>query len=271
MQTDKTEKLKEALRETLTQEEIQKKLKKESPSDNKKTKSSEIKNPKDIKIKNTNDLRFTNYLIYALCFIIIVLAALVIYLIMYNENSVKIVYKETKQEPEVIVKEIIKPKEIEVIKQEIVKEVETKIVDLDNKNFRKYYYTQKTRSLKCYDFKADSSIISQECKNKITNFIKKNTDFTRVEVIAVVANDDNVLFNKIQNDIKNQNEAIKKRVQEYLLRGISRQRVIEVSSFIRKNLDKYVVVTPTNYYVTSAKTNKGVIIKGFYTPNNNKQ
>ncbi|NVJ54704.1 MAG: hypothetical protein HWD90_13550 [Campylobacteraceae bacterium] len=284
MEKNNTERLKEVLSQTISQEGIEKKLKentKENPSENKakpksnssskktKTINPELSIPKVTpqakpKIKNTNDMRFINYLIYSLCLIIIITLSTIIYLLLEKDKQVAPPVKpEIKKE--VIIKKVIEPKEVEVIKEKVVTKVKTKIVDLDNKNFRKFYYTQKSKVVKCYDFKANSSLLTSTCQQKITDFVKNTKNLTRLEIIAVVANADNVVFNKIKDDISKQPKVVQNRVKEFLIRGFSRQRVIETASFIRENLNDYAVVTPTNYYVKSSKDNKGIIIKGFYT------
>lgn len=272
MKKNNTEKLKEVLSQTMSEQTIEKKLKENIKSKNKsnsnqkksKTINPEFSIPKVTpqvkpKIKNTNNMRFVNYFIYSISFIVIAVLSAIIYFLLEKQK-------------EVVVKEVIQPKKVEVVKEKVVTKVETKtkIVDLDNKNFRKFYYTQKSKVLRCYDFKANSSLVTKQCKDKITDFVKNTKNLTRVEIIAVVAQDDNVLFNKIKDDISKQNKSVQKEVQEYLIRGFSRQRVIETASFIRDNLNEYTVVTPTNYYVKSAKDNKGVIIKGFYTASEEK-
>ncbi|AXH11622.1 hypothetical protein [Halarcobacter bivalviorum] len=281
MEKKNTEKLKEVLSQTISKENIEKKLKENTKSSDRPKTSSNTKKQKTInpahsipkvspqakpKIRNTNKIRFINYIVYSLSLIIIITLSAIIYYLLEKkvlETEPKVVEKE------VIIEKVVEqqPKEIEVIKEvEVVKEkVVTKVVDLDNKNFRKFYYTQKTKILRCYDFKADSSLLTKECQERITNFVKNTKNLTRIEIIAVVADEDNVVYNEIKDDIQNQPKHVQKRVREYLIRGFSRERVIETASFIRDNLNEYAVVTPTNYYVKSAKDNKGVIIKGFYT------
>lgn len=285
MEKNNTEKLKEVLSQTISQENIEKKLKentktksnenKPKPKSNSSSKKAKSINPElsipkvtpqaKPKIKNTNDMRFVNYLIYSLCLIIIVTLSTIIYLLLEKEENKQQTPIKPEIQKEVVIKKVIEPKEVEVIKEKVVTKVETKIVDLDNKNFRKFYYTQKSKVVKCYDFKANSSLLTASCQEKITDFVKNTKNLTRVEIIAVVADADNVVFNKIKDDISKQPKSTQNRVKEYLIRGFSRQRVIETASFIRENLNDYAVVTPTNYYVKSAKDNKGIIIKGFYT------
>ncbi|RXK02938.1 hypothetical protein [Halarcobacter bivalviorum] len=278
MEKKNTEKLKEVLSQTISKENIEKKLKENTKSSDRPKTSSSTKKQKTInpahsipkvtpqakpKIRNTNKMRFINYIVYSLSLIIIITLSAIIYYLLEK----KVLIEEPKVvEKEVIIEKVVEqPKEIEVIKEKVVTKVETQIVDLDNKNFRKFYYTQKSKILRCYDFKADSSLLTKECQERITNFVKNTKNLTRIEIIAVVADEDNVVYNEIKDDIQNQPKHVQKRVREYLIRGFSRERVIETASFIRDNLNEYAVVTPTNYYVKSAKDNKGVIIKGFYT------
>lgn len=275
-----TERLKEVLSQTISQDNIEQKLKDKTANKQNAKKSPNTKKTKTInpppnittaipqekpKIKNTNSMRAFNLFFHSLSITIILVLSGVIYFLLQDKNNKQPLIKK-----EVVVKKVVEPKEIEVIKEKVITKVETKIVDLDNKNFRKFYYTQKSKVVKCYDFKANSSLVTKECKDKITDFVKNTKNLTRVEIIAVVADADNVVFNTIKNDISKQSKNVQKSVQEYLIRGFSRQRVIETASFIRDNLNEYTVVTPTNYYVKSAKDNKGVIIKGFYTSEDKK-
>ena len=285
MEKNNTEKLKEVLSQTISQNSIEKKLKEHNKtktsenriktkrnSSSKKTKTinPELSIPKVTpqakpKIKNTNDMKFINYTIYSLCLIIIITLSTIIYLLLEQKEDKQLVNVKPEVQKEIVIKKIVEPKEVEVIKEKVVTKVETKIVDLDNKNFRKFYYTQKFKVLKCYDFKANSSLVTKACKKKIDNFVKNTKNLTRVEIIAVVADGDNVVFNSIKKDINKHSKTLQNKIKEYLIRGFSRQRVIETASYIRENLNEYTVVTPTNYYVKSAKDNKGIIIKGFYT------
>lgn len=95
------------------------------------------------------------------------------------------------------------------------------------------------------------------------SFLEKNKQAIRIEVIAVIAQEDIDLFNGIEN-IKLENYSTPQRLKEYALRGLSRDRVLESTWYVKDTLGQDIVLTPTNYYVKSQKSNKGIIIKAYY-------
>lgn len=160
----------------------------------------------------------------------------------------KEIRKEVKEvEPKVIIKE---------------KTIEKNIL-LDKKNFKKYYNSLKYNTLKCYDFKAASIYIDNNCKRNLIKFLDDNKNAIRFEVIPVLAKDDNVIFEKMKKTLDTKDKEFVERVKEYMFRGLSRERVLETSSKIKEILGQNVILTPTNYYVKSKKNNKGVIIRAY--------
>lgn len=151
-------------------------------------------------------------------------------------------------------------KEDIVIKEKIV----TKIVNLDKKDFKKYYNSSKYNTLKCYNFKAGDIFPDAQCKKDLVKFIEANKNAIRFEVIPVIAKDDNRIFTKIEPNIKGLEQSFQDRVKEYMFRGLGRERVLETSWQIKDILGEDTVLTPTNYYVKSKKNNKGIIIKAYH-------
>ncbi|XPV53220.1 MAG: hypothetical protein ACNI3H_13635 [Halarcobacter ebronensis] len=86
----------------------------------------------------------------------------------------------------------------------------------------------------------NSSLFQQQaCQEKITDFVKNTKNLTRVEIIAVVADADNVVFNKIKDDISKQPKSTQNMSkQKYLVRGFARHRVVETASWLVKELIK---------------------------------
>lgn len=162
--------------------------------------------------------------------------------------------EKTKEEP--------KPKVVikEVIKEKIV----TKEIKLNKENFKKYYNSSKYNTLKCYNFKAGDIFPDSSCKNDLRKFLKANKEAIRFEVIPVIAQDDNQIFDKMKDNIKQMDKTFQDRVKEYMFRGLSRERVLETSWQIKDILGEDTVLTPTNYYVRSKKNNKGIIIKAYH-------
>ena len=173
------------------------------------------------------------------------------------------VVKDTNTEQ---IKQVQEPKKIE-IKEEVKtvqKEVITKIVKLDKNNFKKYYNSAKFNSLKCYNFKAGDVFPNAKCKKDLKVFLEKNKNAIRFEVIPVIAQDDNKIFDKIKSNISGMEQEFQDRIKEYMFRGLGRERVLETSWQIKDYLGENTVLTPTNYYVKSKMNNKGIIVKAYH-------
>ena len=162
-------------------------------------------------------------------------------------------------------KDIIEiPKETVAIKEEVkesLKEEKYNIISKE-KSFKDYYNSTKYKKLTCYDFKAGTTRPTDACKKELKKFLITNKDTIRLEVIAVIGEDDIKLFDKLDN-IKLNNLKSNK-VKDFMLRGLGRERVLETTWFIKETLGDDVVLTPTNYYVTSKKNNKGFLIKAYH-------
>jgi len=163
---------------------------------------------------------------------------------------------------ETIDENIKEPKEI--LKTVIQKQIVEKEVILEKGNFKKFYNSLKFNTLKCYDFKAANSKPDESCLKQLKPFLDKNKDAIRFEVIPVMAKDDNQLFEGMKKVLNNDNKKYVEKVKEYMLRGLSRQRVLEVSWSIKDILGEDIVLTPTNYYVKSKENNKGVLVRAYH-------
>lgn len=176
--------------------------------------------------------------------------------------------KKAEETPDLIdatpIKEATKEKVKIEIKEVIKERIVTKIIKLDKNNFKIFYNSTKYNTLKCYNFKAGDTFPTKSCKTSINKFFKKNKDAIRFEIIPVIAQKDNLNFNKLKPNITNLDKKFQEKVKEYMNRGLSRERVLETSWYIIDRFGKDTVLTPTNYYVKSAKNNKGVIIKAYH-------
>jgi len=242
--------IKEVLDKKIPQDEIEKKLKEKS-DDKTPIKKEEKSSGNGIKIipkKSTRTMNIVIYLFSILAFILLIFA---VYLFVnkkeLNNKSVNTV--EIKEITKVVVEEKIVPK----------------IVDLDNKNFKKYYNSMESKSLKCYDFKAGQIYLSNDCKNKIDTFFKENINSIKFEIIPVVSFEDNIIYKEIENNIKTLDKQVKAKIEDYLLIGLSKQRVVETTFYIKEKFGEETIIVPTNYYVNSSKNNKGVIVKAYFS------
>lgn len=173
--------------------------------------------------------------------------------------------KETAKEEVKVASEQKKEVTPEVKKEVIIKEkIVTKLLPLDKKSFKQYYYTSNFNTLKCYNFKEGSVLPDAQCKKDLKKFLEENKDAVRFQVIAVISEDDNIIYNKFKDNISGMEQSFQDRVKEYMNRGLGRERVLETSWQIKHILGNDVILTPTNYYVESKKNNKGIIIKAYY-------
>lgn len=187
-----------------------------------------------------------NIIIYIFSFVAILLMVFAGYLYMNKSTTaVKeiVIYKDS--EPKEIIKEVIKEK---IVPAE----------EIDDKQLKSYFNSNKFETYKCYDFKVGQATFPNECKTSLKEFLNKNKNSFKLEVTAVVSPDDIELINKA----KLGNASVKMR--EYIVRGFSRERVLETSFYIKDFIKDDVILTPVNYYVTSKKLSKGVIIKAYY-------
>lgn len=222
--------------------------------------------------KKSKEQKNLNILLYLIIIIAILLLAIAIYLFTNNtatpttknmivEEKIQTPMKVEKKELPILIE---KPKEIIKIKEVIKEKVVTKIEDLNNNNFKKYYNSSKYNTLKCYKFKEGDIFPDEQCKRDLKKFLAENKDSLRFEVIPVIAENDNKIFLKLQSNIQNLDKTFQDRVKEYMYKGLSRDRVLETSWYIKDQLGEDTILTPTNYYVKSKKDNKGIIIKAYY-------
>lgn len=186
-----------------------------------------------------------------------------------QDKTIKLVEKDIEKNKQDAIKNIVKneEKKEEINKKEnfIIKEkIITKVVNLNKENFRQYYNSSKYETLKCYNFKAGNIFPDSKCKKDLKKFINTNKDAIRFEIVAVIAKDDNIIFNKIKSKLQGLEQSFQDRVKEYMFRGLGRERVLETSWQIKDILGEDTVLTPTNYYVKSKKNNKGIIIKAYH-------
>lgn len=280
---DKTEELKEILNKKLSSDEIEKKLKEE----NKKASTKEEVKIPYIKNKEHDDEKESNILLYLVSTIAFLLLILTIYLFVRTPNTKQPIETMTIEKENIIntpseIKDLVKEEVInvleknevkeepkreepkEIIKEKIVEKTIEKEVILEKGNFKKFYNSLKYNTLKCYNFKTADIKLDSTCLKELPKFLNDNKNAIRFEVIPVLAEDDNKIFEKMKNTLNSKDEKFVATVKEYMYRGLSRERVLETSSQIKSILGEDIILTPTNYYVKSTKNNKGVIIRAYH-------
>ncbi len=118
--------------------------------------------------------------------------------------------------------------------------------------------------VKCYDNNVAQASFTKECEKKVSHILKKYKKIDKIRIVAVISKDDNILFEKLKvSNMTNMPLSIKNKIQDYLLKGLAKQRVIEASWYFQKSLKDYTKVIFSNYYVHSQRSNKGILIDFF--------
>lgn len=96
-------------------------------------------------------------------------------------------------------------------------------------------------------------------------FLLDNRNANRFEIVPLISENDSIIYKSIKNDIKNQEEALNKKVKEYLFIGLATERILESVWYIKKILGEDTIVTSSQYYVKSENENEqGVIIRAYH-------
>ncbi|RXI48757.1 hypothetical protein CRU99_00780 [Malaciobacter mytili] len=239
MQDNQKEELKKILQKSMSQEEIHEKLVEQKLK---------IEEKKQEKTKQKKIF----YILFTLVIMFLVVA--ITYYFVLNSQKIKNyeekvqiinnpkkieIQKEPKVEEKIIVKEVIVEKQIPITKEK----------------FKEIFLSKNFNLAKCYDYKVFQIKPDNSCKDNLKEFLLNNTQALRFEIIAVINNEDIKKATVLSND---------KTLQEYILRGMARDRVLEVSWYTKEVLGNEILLTPVNYYLSSKKQNKGVMIKAYY-------
>ncbi|QKF81210.1 hypothetical protein [Halarcobacter ebronensis] len=150
----------------------------------------------------------------------------------------------------------------ETKKEEPVYTKETK----NRLSFKELYDSKNYATYNCYEFKSGKiSFPIKECKEEMDKFLLDNRNANRFEIVPLISENDSIIYKSIENDIKNQEEALNKKVKEYLFIGLATERILESVWYIKKILGEDTIVTSSQYYVKSENENEqGVIIRAYH-------
>lgn len=127
------------------------------------------------------------------------------------------------------------------------------ITESQNKSFRQLYFSENSKTLKCYKYENATTAIPSICFNEFKTFLKENSKALRFQVIPVLSSNDKKAFEKFDNN-----------TQDLLLNGVSVKRVSEVLWEMKKILGNDIILTSNSYYVESKQNNSGFILKAYY-------
>lgn len=269
MEEQKKEELKELLKKSVKTDHFKEHKKDRNVNNNSSVKSSTKIDEPSSKTTTKNKKSFFTFQ-YAFILILLVILFICIYLLNKQNKNIselenQITSLSTTTKKETIKPEIKKPiiKEEKVIQEkEIIKEIKVVDKNLTKEKFKEFYNSAKFNRLTCYDYNAGAIQPSKQCLDKIHNFLDKNKNALRFEIIPVVDSKDKELFDGIEK-IKLKNYSTPQRLNKYALRGLSRDRVLELTWNIRQIVGQELILTPTNYFVESQKNNRGIIIKAY--------
>ncbi len=266
MEEQKKEEIKELLKKSATTDHFKEHRENRHTTSKPKTEKKE-EQIKQERPKPSKDTSSSNTILISLVIAIVLLLA-AIFLIYKQNNSIKVLQSDIKKlkEVEASTKEVLKPiiKEKKIVEEkEIIKEVKVVDSQLTKEKFKEFYNSRKFNKLTCYDYNVGGIQPTKKCISNLENFLKDNSNALRIEIIPVISKEDKAIFEGIEKiDLKNY--STEKRLKKYALRGLSRDRVLELTWKIKKMDNKDIVLTPTNYFVESQKNNRGVIIKAYY-------
>ncbi len=245
MEDNQKKDLKNFLEKNMSQKEIQEKL-------------IEQKLKLEEKKKVEEKIKQKKIFYILLAFLIILLIVSNIYYFTVNNQENQNYEKKVEKTNEFVKTEDIKieNKEPSLEKESFIQEVITKEeLQITKEIFKEIFLSKNFNLIKCYNYKTFQVKPNNNCKQNIKEFLLQNTEAFRFEIIAVID----------KNDIKEVKTLSEDEIlQEYILKGMARNRVIEASWYAKKVLENEILLTPVNYYLTSKKENKGIVIKAYY-------
>lgn len=151
----------------------------------------------------------------------------------------------------------ITPEQLET-KVEIKEKVIEKVVKLTDSIDKTNYKT-----FTCKSFEAGGIVIPSSCKQELFSFLETNKDAKLLEIIGLV---DNMEFRLIKNLEEVYGKQKIKDIKKYVQRGLSRQRVVEMTWLIKEfsnKKKKNFNLNAVNYTLYS-KNKRGFVIKAYY-------
>lgn len=106
--------------------------------------------------------------------------------------------------------------------------------------------------IRCYDMETAKAVLSKKCQDKIEKALTKNRNISEINIIPIVDKNDKKYF---------QENIAKKDFQESLLNNLATNRTFQTVWYMQELLEDDSILNISTYYVTSKKSNKGVVIK----------
>ncbi len=145
-------------------------------------------------------------------------------------------------------------KKLEIREKVIEKIIEIK-TEIDKDKYKTYT---------CKSFEAGGIVIPQSCKKELFQFLDSHQDSKLFEIIGLV---DNTEFRLIKNLEEVYGKEKIKDIKKYVQRGLSRQRVVEMTWLIKEHFRKLgndeFKLNAVNYSLYS-KDKRGFVIKAYY-------
>lgn len=237
---NKENELKEILADNFSQDEIERRLKEKINSASKKRDSFTKNSRSKQKVINKKGSFLDKISLNTLLFILLVIMAILIFVAIYlfNGNS---------------------------------KTVNNSNVDLnvdkkESSYFRKLYNSNNYDTYKCYSFDYGKIALPiKKCKQSLDLFLQKNKNANRFEIVPLISQNDTILYKMIEGDLYTKPKELQEKIKEYINIGLSTERILESVWYIKKTLGENTIVTSSQYYIKSDKSNEqGVIIRAYH-------
>lgn len=147
-------------------------------------------------------------------------------------------------------KNTLKPKPKKIVKKQeekLEEKNEVAVLAKDKKLPKKTLAT-----IKCYDMETAKSALSKNCQEDINKALKEYKNISKINIIPILDKSDKKYF---------QESVSKKDFQESLLNNLATNRTFQTVWYMQKVLKDDSILNISTYYVTSKKSNKGVVIK----------
>lgn len=118
---------------------------------------------------------------------------------------------------------------------------------------------RQTETYTCKTLQSSSEYITQKCKKELINFLEKNKDAKRFEVIGLIDNQEFKLIEKLEDVY---GKARLGNLSKYAQAGLARHRVVEATWVIKQHLGKNTQIDPVNYTITK-KNKRGFVVKAY--------
>lgn len=163
---------------------------------------------------------------------------------------------EPKGQTNTVVEKVVEVEVEKLVEKPVEKVVEVEKLVTVKEHIDKTNYNTYT----CKSFTPGGIDIPKKCEKEVLSFLQKHKNAKQFEMIGLV---DDIEFRLIRTleDVYGVEKI--KDIKKYVQRGLSRQRVIELTWFIKQNSSDDINLNAVNYSLYS-KDKRGFVVKAYY-------